>query len=143
VDSYGTVGLLLLFGAFLLLGYILLKARRPKSILHDEEIRRFAKIIQFRNAAAILSLCAYSAFFLLLSSIPKVTVGSPEYVIRNNLSDVALTVGLAMLITTAVLGFLGRSKKFSLKLQVRRDAIRARIRAKRRPRTRVRRSTRI
>lgn len=141
MDSYATIGLLLLFSTFILGGCILLKARRLRTGLHDEEIKRVTKIIRLRNAAMILSLCAYSTFFLLLSSMPKLTLGSTEYVLRDNIGDLALVIGYMLLIVAAMLWYLSRSKMLQLKLQVRRDAIRARMRA-RQQRSRLRNQSR-
>jgi hypothetical protein len=143
VDGYVVSGLLLFFASLVWFAYLLWHTRRLKVLAHDKEIKRAARIIKVRNAAVILALWAFSSFLLILSSLPRLTAGTSEYIARDRLSNGMLAAGIGLLVVATVLGVMSKNIRFDFRRLVRRYAIRERVRAKLRLKRRPKRATRV
>lgn len=129
MNGYGITGLLLLLAALIWLSRDLLKARRPKRGRHDKEVRRVTLLVRLRNASAISAICAFSVFLFTCSGVSKVATESKEYEILNDVGDFTVGMSFVLVILVIVLSILNRKASYLLSLSVRRDAIKARIRA--------------
>jgi uncharacterized membrane protein len=145
MDGYAIIGLTLFFTTVLLLGYFLWHTHRMKKNLHDEEIKRAARIMQLRNAALIIGMFAISVFFILLSSMPLLNPNTEEYTIRDNASTYAFYVGTGLLAIAVSLTVVSRIPAFNFTRQVRRHAVKEKLVAmlKFRSRAKPKRSTRV
>lgn len=130
MDGYRIIGLTLLFSTFLLLGRIFWTSRRLKRNLHDQEITRAAVVIRLRNTAVIMAMFGLSVFWLLLSSLPLVAVGTAEHTTRNNLASISLVACFILLAAAVCLTIISKYPQFNFQRLVRRYAIREKMRAK-------------
>jgi hypothetical protein len=143
VNGYSTTGIVLFFAALIWTAFIVLRARRLKTGLQDHNIKRAAIILRLRNVAAVLSLCALSVFFIIISSISLLDAGTPEYVFRDNLSNVALGAVFTLLVIAIVLTILSNRPEFNFHWLVRRRAVKKKVRAKPRFKRRPKRAGRV
>ena len=112
MDGYIIVGVALAFATIPLSGYYLWHSHRMSKDPDYQELRRAAWIIRIRNTATIIAMLAFSGFSLLLASMPRLTPRTEEYITRDILSTYALYTGLAMVVTSIVLWFIGRKAEF-------------------------------
>jgi hypothetical protein len=127
VDGYAITGMVLFFVTLLVLSWILLRSRKIKVKLADQELKLAARIVKLRNITLICGMFAISAFFMLLSRISPPSPGTAAYVVRDTWSTVFLYTGLTMFAIAACLGYLSRKIDFSRLLRI--HAVKEKMRA--------------